>query len=74
MRNTNPEKTSSLFLPRRSDITPTGKEKRIPENGETAEISPIVASPAPRAWTKRGKTGFFDIVVEKIAKNPIRQS
>jgi len=42
----------------------------IPANGDTAEIIPIVASPDPNACTKRGNTGLFEIVVEKIAKNP----
>jgi len=31
---------------------------------------PMTASPAPSACEKSGSTGFFDMVVEKIAKNP----
>ncbi len=59
--------------PRRSERTPTGKLNRIPANGEIAEISPITASLDPIDCIKSGSTGFFDIVVEKIAKKPKRE-
>jgi hypothetical protein len=62
----------SLLLPIWSESTPTGNENRIPASGETAAINPITASSAPSACEKRGNTGFFEIVVEKIAKNPSR--
>jgi len=45
----------------------------MPASGEKAAINPITVSFAPIACEKRGSTGFFEIVVEKIAKNPIRE-
>ena len=62
---------SSLLLPRWSERTPTGNENRIPASGETAATRPMTTSPAPRACENRGSTGFFEMVVEKIAKKPI---
>lgn len=41
--------------------------------GETEDIKPIIVSSAPVAWAKRGKTGFFEMVVENIAKKPINE-
>ena len=64
---------SSLLLPRWSERTPTGNEKRIPASGETAATRPMTMSLAPRACENRGRTGFFESVVEKIAKKPIRE-
>jgi hypothetical protein len=52
---------------------PTGNENRMPASGETAAMRPMIASPAPRACEKRGSTGFFESVVEKMAKKPIRE-
>jgi hypothetical protein len=53
---------------------PTGKLKRMPAAGEMAAMSPITASLPDRDFTKRGRTGFFDIVVEKIPRNPMRET
>ena len=53
-------------------MTPTGNENRMPASGENVAMSPIMASLAPSAWENRGKTGFFEMVVEKMAKNPSR--
>jgi hypothetical protein len=41
IRNTTPDATSSRFLPMRSEITPTGNEKRIPARGENAAMRPM---------------------------------
>jgi hypothetical protein len=62
----------SFRLPELSESTPTGNENRIPASGETAAISPITASSAPSACEKSDSTGFFEIVVENIAKKPSR--
>ena len=50
-----------------------GNEKRIPARGEKAAISPMIESSAPSDCAKRGNTGFFEMVVEKMAKNPRRK-
>jgi hypothetical protein len=42
----------------------------LPANGDTAAMSPMSASPEPSDWAKRGRTGFLEMVVEKMAKNP----
>jgi hypothetical protein len=55
-------------------MTPTGKLSRIPARGDIADISPIRASFAPREDAYRGRTGFLEIVVENIARNPITES
>ena len=73
MRKTAPDATSSRFLPRWSERTPIGKEKRMPASGEKTAMRPMTASPAPMACEKRGRTGVFEMVVEKIAKNPRRK-
>lgn len=65
--------TKSFFLPILSDKTPTGKLKSIPARGEKAEIRPIIIADPPRALTYNGRTGDFEIVVENIAKNPIKE-
>jgi len=54
-------------------MTPTGNENRIPASGENAAMRPITVLSAPIAFEKRGSTGFLEIVVEKIAKNPSRK-
>jgi hypothetical protein len=43
----------------------------MPAKGEIAAITPIIDSSPPIADINKGKTGFFEIVVEKIAKKPI---
>jgi len=68
-----PDATSSRFLPRWSDKTPIGKENSMPASGEKTAMRPIIAVSAPIACEKRGNTGVFAIVVEKIAKNPRRK-
>jgi hypothetical protein len=45
----------------------------MPANGEIADIRPTTASFDPIDCIKRGSTGFFEIVVEKIAKKPKRE-
>jgi hypothetical protein len=45
----------------------------MPARGEKAAIRPMTVSSAPSACVKSGRTGFFEIVVEKIAKNPSRE-
>jgi len=62
---------NNFFLPSLSERKPIGKLRRIPASGERAAINPIIASFAPRAFENRERTGFLDIVVENIAKNPI---
>jgi hypothetical protein len=71
MKNTIADKSSNFLGPILSDIKPTGKLKMMPANGEMAEIKPMMASLPPSALMKRGRTGLFEIVVEKIPKNPI---
>jgi hypothetical protein len=73
MRNTHPDAMRSFLRPSLSDITPIGKLNKIPARGETAAISPRYASFAPRDSANKGSTGFFAIVVENIAKQPIMQ-
>jgi len=69
----NPDITKSFFLPILSDKIPTGKLKRIPARGEKAEIKPIIIADPPSALTYSGRTGDLEIVVENIAKNPIKE-
>jgi hypothetical protein len=57
----------------RSEITPTGNEKRMPARGENAAMRPITVLSAPIACENRGRTGFLEIVVENIAKKPSRK-
>ena len=64
----------SLFFPHLSASIPTGKLNSTPANGEMAAINPITDSLPERDFTKRGSTGLFDIVVEKIPKKPARDS
>lgn len=73
VRNIAPAAISRRRLPRRSERTPTGKLNRMPANGDIAEIRPITASLDPIDCIKRGSTGFFEMVVEKIAKKPRRE-
>lgn len=68
-----PDMTKSFFLPILSDKIPTGKLNRIPARGEKAEIRPIIISFPPSALIYNGRTGDFEIVVENIAKNPIKE-
>jgi hypothetical protein len=69
----NPDTTKSFFLPILSDNIPTGKLKSIPARGEKAEIRPIIISFPPSALIYNGRTGDLEIVVENIAKNPIKE-
>jgi hypothetical protein len=70
--NINPEIMRSLRLPILSARNPIGKENIIPAKGDAAAIIPRTESEAPKPLTKRGRTGFLEIVVEKIPKKPIR--
>ncbi len=72
-RKTKPERMRILLLPMLSDRTPTGKEKSIPVSGDIAEMIPITSGDPPIAPTKRGRTGFFDMVVLNIPKKPISE-
>ena len=67
-----PEIISSRRLPILSAKKPTGKENTIPANGEAAAIIPKSESEPPSPLTKSGRTGFLEIVVEKIPKKPIK--
>ena len=65
---------SRRFFPHLSASIPTGKLNSTPAKGEMAAINPITDSLPDRDFTKRGRTGLFDIVVEKIPKKPARDS
>jgi hypothetical protein len=71
-KNTTPDVMRSFLRPILSEMTPMGNENSIPANGDTAATSPTTVSSAPIAWEKSGNTGFFDKVVENIAKKPSR--
>jgi hypothetical protein len=73
VRNTSAAITSKRFFPQRSASMPTGKLHRIPATGDTAEMRPITVSLPDSDLTKRGSTGFFDMVVENIPRNPMRE-
>jgi hypothetical protein len=68
------ETISKRLLPKRSAKKPKGKLKMTPASGEKKEIKPKRASLPPRPFlTKRGRTGLFEIVVEKMPRKPMRQ-
>jgi len=67
-----PEIISNRRFPILSAKKPTGKENIIPASGEAAAIMPKSESGLPSPLTKSGKTGFLEIVVEKIPKKPIK--
>lgn len=60
------------FLPHLSAKKPIGKLNNIPASGESADSNPNSEMLAPRSLANKGKTGFLEIVVEKIPKKPIR--
>ena len=73
IRKITPEIIKSFFLPILSEKNPMGKLKSIPAKGEKAEIKPIIISFPPKAWIYKGSTGLLEIVVENIAKKPIKE-
>jgi hypothetical protein len=44
---------------------------RIPGIVEAADMRPMYPSAAPRCCAKRGRTGFLDMVEEKMAHPPM---
>jgi len=72
IRKIKPEIKRSFLRPILSDIKPIGKLNKIPAKGEKAEIKPMIISEPPSAWIYKGSTGLLEIVVEKMAKKPIK--
>ncbi len=60
-----------FFLPIMSDNLPAGRLTRIPGIVDAAAIKPRNGSGIPMNLAKGFRTGFFDNVELKIAKNPM---
>ena len=69
-----PDKIRTLLLPKTSEREPAGRLTRMPGMVEAAATIPIRYSGVPMLSANNGRTGFFDIVELRIAKNPIVHS
>jgi len=68
------DNSKTFFLPIISDNEPAGRLARIPGIVDAAATKPSKYSGVPMNLAKGFRTGFFDIVELKIAKNPIMHS
>lgn len=68
------DNSKTSFLPIMSDSEPAGRLTRIPGIVDAAATKPSRYSGVPMNLAKGFRTGFFDIVELKIAKNPIVHS
>ena len=63
-----------FFLPIMSDNLPAGRLTMIPGIVEAAATKPSSGSGVSIDLAKGSRTGFFDIVELRIAKNPMRHN
>ena len=62
---------SIFLLPNTSESEAAGKLTNMPGIVEAAAIMPVKSAGVPRLMAKGFKTGFFDMVLLKMAKAPI---